>query len=74
LYRIILRRISEHIDTDVEEIFLFDVYLTEYQMPMEHVAKREEWYTSLTLALQYFEEVEDYETCIETKKLLDKIK
>jgi hypothetical protein len=71
IFRIIHKRICESLHTQAESIFLFDVFLTDYSIVVENVALRSEWPTSLQLALAYFEEVEDYETCREIKNTLD---
>jgi hypothetical protein len=78
IYRIIHKRILQHIDSDVDSVFLFDYFLTDYSIVVSNVAFRTEWLTCLELAIKYFEEAEEYETCIEIMRtmvlLRDRIK
>jgi hypothetical protein len=36
--------------------------------------RKEDWFSSLSKSLEYFESVEEYEICSDVKKLLKKIK
>jgi hypothetical protein len=73
LYKIIHNRIVKNLHTTEESIFLFDIYLTDYNISIDYVIYRSEFAESLVLALKFFEEIEEYEMCVQVKRTLDKI-
>lgn len=71
IFRIILKRINDNLYTNIERVFLFNIFLTDYSIMIENVIRRDEFLDSLNYALDYFEEQEDYETCQEVKMTID---
>lgn len=74
IFRIIHYRIQQHMDTNIDSIYLFEFLLTDYQFVVQNVAYRSEWITSLELGIKYFEETEEYEMCIEFTKTIEQLK
>lgn len=52
---------------------IFDARIEETMSTIRMTSEREDWTTSLDLALQWNIEVERYETCSEIKKLIEDI-
>jgi hypothetical protein len=73
IFRIIHHRIKEFMDRQGDSVHLFDFLLTDYQIIVQNVAVRSEWHISLELALRHFEEIEEYEICIEVKDTYDEV-
>lgn len=53
--------------------YIAEVYLEEEQVYIDMISDRSEWVGSLTLALNYCAEIEEYEDCIRIKKLISRI-
>jgi len=66
----IVNSIEESFDVNIDEALIFEIENTEYDM----IVKRQDWIQTLNENMWYFEEIEDFETCIRINKLIEKIK
>ena len=74
IFKIINKRINDNMDTQINQVLIYEAYLTDYGVSIENVSFRCEWLYSLNLAIQYFEEVEDYESCCEIRDTIKRLK
>ena len=70
LYTLIVNKITDCMITGKTTTLVAEFLITDEGVTFKIEMKKEEWYESLHLALNYFEETEEYEKCSEIKKLI----
>jgi len=53
--------------------YVAEIYLEKEQTYIDMVSEQDEWVGSLTLAMNYYSDIEKYEICAKIKKLIEKI-
>ena len=69
VYKSLIDGVTEAIKTDKELIKLCEVKNSNTYITVE----KPEWKISLDSALQFYEDIEEYEQCLKVKKLIDKL-
>lgn len=68
----IVSEIETAIDKKLPQIYIRGLEIIDETVDV--VAKKEDWETCLTKALNFYKEIEDYESCSKCQKLMDLIK
>lgn len=71
-FGLIIEGIKQCIGDGIELIDIIHFFVKDTKIVIQ--VKKDDWNTTLSLALEYFESVEDYEKCIEIKNLINNIK
>jgi len=71
-FGLIIEGVKQCIEDGVELIDIIHFFVKDTKIVIQ--VKKDDWNTTLLLALEYFESVEDYEKCIEIKNLINNIK
>jgi len=74
MYTIIYNQIKSGFENDEKEISICTIYLSDDDSVISMVIKSSQWLKSLKNAIKKFEELENYELCIDIKDLINKIK
>jgi hypothetical protein len=71
-FGLIIEGVKQCIEDGIEFIDIIHFFVKDTKIVIQ--VKKDDWNTTLLLALEYFESVEDYEKCIEIKNLINNIK
>jgi hypothetical protein len=74
IHSLIIEGVKQSIKERLDEIVLFRIINPISNFIMVSELKKDDWESSLSKSLEYFESVEEYEKCADIKKLLKKIK
>lgn len=74
IHSLIIEGVKQSIKERLDEIVLFRIINPTSNFIMVSELKKDDWESSLSKSLEYFESVEEYEKCADIKKLLKKIK
>lgn len=74
IHSLIIEGVKLSIKERLDEIVLFRIINPISNFIMVSELKKDDWESSLSKSLEYFESVEEYEKCADIKKLLKKIK
>ena len=74
IHSLIIEGVKQSIKERLDEIVLFRIINPSSNFIMVSELKKDDWESSLSKSLEYFESVEEYEKCADIKKLLKKIK
>ena len=74
IHTLIIEGVKKSIKDGLDEIVLFRIINPISNFIMVSELKKDDWESSLSKSLEYFESVEEYEKCADIKKLLKKIK
>ena len=71
-FGLIIEGVKQCMGDGVELIDIIHFFVKDTKIVIQ--VKKDDWNTTLSLALEYFESVEDCEKCIEIKNLINNIK
>lgn len=71
-FGLIIEGVKQCMGDGIELIDIIHFFVKDTKIVIQ--VKKDDWNTTLSLALEYFESVEDYEKCIEIKNLINNIK
>ena len=74
IHSLIIEGVKQSIKERLDEIVLFRIINPVSNFIMVSELRKEDWGSSLTKSLGYFESIEEYEICSDVKKLLKTIK
>lgn len=74
IHSLIIEGVKQSIKERLDVIVLFRIINPISNFIMVSELKKDDWESSLSKSLEYFESVEEYEKCSDIKKLLKKIK
>lgn len=74
IHSLIIEGVKKSMKDGLDEIVLFRIINPLSNFIMISELRKEDWFSSLSKSLEYFESVEEYEICSDVKKLLKKIK
>ena len=70
IHSLIIEGVKQSIKERLDEIVLFRIINPISNFIMVSELKKDDWESSLSKSLEYFESVEEYEKCADIKKLL----
>ncbi len=73
LYNSVVNGVKDCIKNDIDSLLLAEFNLIDENIVFKIDMVKKDWLDSLSLALKFFEEVEDYEKCIEVSELITKL-
>lgn len=73
IHSLIIDAVKKAIDDDLENVVVFRIINPVSNFIMTSELKKEDWVGSLGKSLEYYESVEEYESCKEIKDLINKI-
>jgi len=71
-FGLIIEGVKQSIKDEIELIDIIHFFVKDTKIVIQ--VKKDDWNTTLSMALEYFESVEDYEKCMEIKTLINNIK
>ena len=71
-FGLIIEGVKQCMGDGIELIDIIHFFIKDTKIVIQ--VKKDDWNTTLSLALEYFESVEHYEKCIEIKNLINNIK
>jgi len=71
-FGLIIEGVKQSIKDEIELIDIIHFFIKDTKIVIQ--VKKDDWNATLSMALEYFESVEDYEKCMEIKTLINNIK
>ena len=71
VYTLIIDGIKECLSLNSNYICIAEFLITDENIIFKVEMTEDDWYESLHLALYYFENIEEYEKCVEIRNLID---
>jgi len=73
LYTSVVNGVKECLENDIDELLLAEFNLLDENIVFKIDMVKKDWVDSLSLALAFFEETEEYEKCVEIKDLITQL-
>ena len=73
LYTLIISKIGDCLITGCENTLIAEFFLTDDEIIFKIEMDKKHWHETLNLALNYFEDVEEYEKCREITNLITEL-